>query len=48
MAGGHIELVSLSKRFVEMAVDDVDLVISSGEFFPCSGRPAAARPRRSG
>ena len=37
MAGGHIELVSLSKRFVEMAVDDVDLVISSGEFFSLLG-----------
>ncbi|HUZ51774.1 MAG TPA: ABC transporter ATP-binding protein [Streptosporangiaceae bacterium] len=37
MAGGHIELVSLSKRFLEMAVDDVDLVISSGEFFSLLG-----------
>jgi spermidine/putrescine transport system ATP-binding protein len=37
MSGGHIELVSLSKRFVEMAVDDVNLVISSGEFFSLLG-----------
>ncbi|HKR69347.1 MAG TPA: ABC transporter ATP-binding protein [Streptosporangiaceae bacterium] len=37
MSGGHIELVSLSKRFVEMAVDDVSLVISSGEFFSLLG-----------
>jgi spermidine/putrescine transport system ATP-binding protein len=37
MSGGQIELVSLSKRFVEMAVDDVDLVIASGEFFSLLG-----------
>jgi len=37
MPGGHIELVSLSKRFVDMAVDDVDLVVSSGEFFSLLG-----------
>ncbi len=37
MAGGQIELVSLSKRFVEMAVDDVDLVVASGEFFSLLG-----------
>jgi spermidine/putrescine transport system ATP-binding protein len=37
MSGGHIELVSLSKRFVEMAVDDMNLVISSGEFFSLLG-----------
>src|SRR5215475_7818164 len=37
MSGGHIELISLSKRFVEMAVDDVDLVVSSGEFFSLLG-----------
>jgi spermidine/putrescine transport system ATP-binding protein len=37
MSGGQIELVSLSKRFVEMAVDDVDLVVSSGEFFSLLG-----------
>ncbi len=37
MSGGQIELVSLSKRFVEMAVDDLDLVVSSGEFFSLLG-----------
>ena len=37
MAGGHIELVSLSKRFVELAVDDVDLMVASGEFFSLLG-----------
>ncbi|HEX6931762.1 MAG TPA: ABC transporter ATP-binding protein [Streptosporangiaceae bacterium] len=37
MSGGHIELVSLSKRFVEMAVDDVNLVVPSGEFFSLLG-----------
>jgi spermidine/putrescine transport system ATP-binding protein len=37
MPGGQIELVSLSKRFVEMAVDNIDLVVSSGEFFSLLG-----------
>ncbi|HEX9031573.1 MAG TPA: ABC transporter ATP-binding protein [Streptosporangiaceae bacterium] len=37
MSGGQIELVSLSKRFVEMAVDDVDLLVASGEFFSLLG-----------
>jgi spermidine/putrescine transport system ATP-binding protein len=37
MSGGQIELVSLSKRFVELAVDDVDLLVSSGEFFSLLG-----------
>jgi len=37
MAGGQIELVALSKRFAEMAVDDVDLLVSSGEFFSLLG-----------
>jgi spermidine/putrescine transport system ATP-binding protein len=37
MAGGQIELVSLSKRFDEVAVDDVDLVVASGEFFSLLG-----------
>ena len=37
MSGGQIELVSLSKRFVEMAVDNVDLAVSSGEFFSLLG-----------
>jgi spermidine/putrescine transport system ATP-binding protein len=37
MPGGQIELVSLSKRFVDLAVDNVDLVIASGEFFSLLG-----------
>src|SRR5262249_38243723 len=37
MSGGQIDLVSLSKRFVEVAVDDVDLTVSSGEFFSLLG-----------
>ncbi len=37
MAGGKIELVSLTKRFAEAAVDDVNLTISSGEFFSLLG-----------
>ena len=37
MAGGQIELVSLSKRFDEIAVDDVNLVVASGEFFSLLG-----------
>jgi spermidine/putrescine transport system ATP-binding protein len=35
--GGKIELVSLTKRFTEVAVDDIDLTISSGEFFSLLG-----------
>src|SRR5215467_741404 len=37
MAGGQVELVSLSKRFAELAVDNVDLVVASGEFFSLLG-----------
>src|SRR5579859_1231372 len=37
MSGGHVELVSLSKRFVELAVDNIDLVVASGEFFSLLG-----------
>ena len=38
MSGGRIELVSLIKRFAEVAaVDDIDLTISSGEFFSLLG-----------
>ena len=37
MSGGQIELVSLTKRFVEVAVDDIDLTVSSGEFFSLLG-----------
>src|SRR5215831_876268 len=35
--GGQVELVSLSKRFAELAVDNVDLVVASGEFFSLLG-----------
>src|SRR5215467_2909005 len=37
MAGGRIELVALTKRFSEVAVDSIDLVIPSGEFFSLLG-----------
>jgi spermidine/putrescine transport system ATP-binding protein len=37
MAGGRIELVSLTKHFAEVAVDNVDLQIASGEFFSLLG-----------
>jgi spermidine/putrescine transport system ATP-binding protein len=37
MSGGQIELVSLTKRFVEVAVDDVNLTVASGEFFSLLG-----------
>jgi len=37
MSGGQIELVALSKHFVEVAVDSIDLVVSSGEFFSLLG-----------
>jgi spermidine/putrescine transport system ATP-binding protein len=35
--GGRIELVSLTKRFHEVAVDNIDLQIASGEFFSLLG-----------
>jgi spermidine/putrescine transport system ATP-binding protein len=37
MAGGRIELVALTKRFSEVAVDNIDLDIASGEFFSLLG-----------
>ena len=37
MAGGQIELVSLTKRFTEVAVDGIDLTVASGEFFSLLG-----------
>ena len=37
MAGGRIELVSLTKRFTDIAVDRIDLTIDSGEFFSLLG-----------
>src|ERR1700722_15304041 len=37
MSGGQIELVGLTKRFTETAVDSIDLDIASGEFFSLLG-----------
>jgi spermidine/putrescine transport system ATP-binding protein len=35
--GGKIELVALTKRFAEVAVDGIDLTVPSGEFFSLLG-----------
>ena len=35
--GGHIQLVALTKRFTEVAVDSIDLTVDSGEFFSLLG-----------
>jgi ABC-type cobalamin/Fe3+-siderophores transport system ATPase subunit len=35
--GGHIQLVSLTKRFTEIAVDRADLTVDSGGFFSLLG-----------
>jgi spermidine/putrescine transport system ATP-binding protein len=35
--GGRVELVALTKRFHEVAVDGIDLAIASGEFFSLLG-----------
>jgi spermidine/putrescine transport system ATP-binding protein len=37
MAGGRVELVALTKRFTEVAVDRIDLTVDSGEFFSLLG-----------
>ena len=37
MAGGRVELVGLTKRFTEVAVDGIDLTVQSGEFFSLLG-----------
>jgi spermidine/putrescine transport system ATP-binding protein len=37
MAGGRIDLVALTKRFTEVAVDEIDLQVASGEFFSLLG-----------
>jgi spermidine/putrescine transport system ATP-binding protein len=37
MAGGRVELISLTKRFTEVAVDGISLDIASGEFFSLLG-----------
>ena len=44
MAGGSIELSGLTKKFSEIAVDNIDLTVASGEFFSLLARRAAARP----
>ena len=37
MPGGSIELAGLTKRFTEVAVDNIDLSVASGEFFSLLG-----------
>jgi len=37
VAGGQIELIGLTKRFAEVAVDSIDLTVASGEFFSLLG-----------
>jgi spermidine/putrescine transport system ATP-binding protein len=37
VAGGHVELVALTKRFTEVAVDGIDLTVHRGEFFSLLG-----------
>ena len=37
MSGGSIELSGLTKRFGEIAVDNNDLAVASGEFFSLLG-----------
>jgi spermidine/putrescine transport system ATP-binding protein len=37
VAGGSIELRGLTKRFSEVAVDNIDLTVASGEFFSLLG-----------
>jgi spermidine/putrescine transport system ATP-binding protein len=37
VAGGSIELSGLTKRFSEVAVDNIDLTVASGEFFSLLG-----------
>jgi ABC-type multidrug transport system ATPase subunit len=48
MAGGRIELVALTKRFTDIAVDRVDLTVDSGEFFSLLAPRAAGRRPRCG
>ena len=55
VAGGSIELSGLTKRFSEIAVDNIDLTVASGEFFSLLGpvglrqdhHPAADRRLRA-
>ncbi|HET7173448.1 MAG TPA: ABC transporter ATP-binding protein [Nocardioidaceae bacterium] len=37
MAGGRVQLEALTKRFIETAVDAIDLDVASGEFFSLLG-----------
>jgi spermidine/putrescine transport system ATP-binding protein len=37
VAGGSIELSGLTKKFTEIAVDNIDLTVASGEFFSLLG-----------
>jgi ABC-type Fe3+/spermidine/putrescine transport system ATPase subunit len=37
VAGGSIELRGLTKKFSEIAVDNIDLTVPSGEFFSLLG-----------
>ena len=37
MPGGKIELVALTKRFTEVAVDGIDLTVASGELLSLLG-----------
>jgi spermidine/putrescine transport system ATP-binding protein len=37
VAGGSIELSGLTKKFAEIAVDNIDLTVASGEFFSLLG-----------
>jgi len=37
VAGGQVDLIGLTKRFTEVAVDEIDLAIASGEFFSLLG-----------
>ena len=42
MAGGRVELVALTSRFAEVALDWIDLDPASGEFC-CPLRPSGVR-----
>jgi ABC-type multidrug transport system ATPase subunit len=42
VAGGSIELCGLTKRFGEIALDNVDLAVASGEFFSLLGPAESA------
>jgi spermidine/putrescine transport system ATP-binding protein len=37
VAGGQVQLVALTKRFTEVAVDEINLTVQSGEFFSLLG-----------